>query len=199
MNEQDQTPPPEEKPAEGNGEIRAEAQTPEPAAEAPPAEDASAVLIAELKDRLLRAMAETENVRRRAEREREDQAKYAVTGFARELCQVADNLRRAVEAVPADERREGSTVATLLDGVELTERSLLSAFEKHGIRVVNPLGQRFDSNFHQAMFEVPGTDQPAGTVVQVIQIGYVIHDRLLRPALVGVAQGQPAPRVDTVA
>lgn len=157
--------------------------------------------LTETKDRLLRALAETENVRRRAERERTDAAKYGASGFAKDLLNVADNLRRALESVgdkePADE-----FARTLLQGVAATERELLAAFERHNIRRIDPVGERFDHNLHQAMFEVENTGQPAGTVVQVLQPGYVMHDRLLRPALVGVAKGEApkgdAPRVDTV-
>lgn len=156
--------------------------------------------LTETKDRLLRALAETENVRRRAERERSDAAKYGASGLAKDLLNVADNLRRALESVgdkePADEFSR-----TLLQGVAATERELLAAFERHNIRRIDPAGERFDHNLHQAMFEVENTGQPAGTVVQVLQPGYVMHDRLLRPALVGVAKGEKpseAQRVDTV-
>jgi len=144
--------------------------------------------VAQLKDQLLRALAETENTRRRAERDREDAGKYAVTGFARDILTVADNLRRAVDSVPADAKAGNTALATLLEGVELTDRQLQSMLEKHGITRVNPIDQPFDPNLHQAMFEVPGTGKPGGTVVQVLQPGFVIHGRLLRPALVGVAK-----------
>jgi molecular chaperone GrpE len=157
-------------------------------------------VISELKERLLRALAEVENVRRRGEREREDARLYAATGFARDMVRVADNLRRALESVPADAKGENSALTTLLEGVELTERDLLSIFEKNGIKRVDPLGQKFDHNLHEALFEVPGTGQPGGTVIQVIEPGYTIHDRLLRPARVGVAQADAGPaRVDTSA
>lgn len=148
--------------------------------------------LAEAKDRLLRALAETENVRRRAERDREDTAKYAVSGFARSLLDVADNLRRALDAVPEDAKADGSPISLLIDGVAATERQLASAFERAGIARIEPDGERFDPNFHQAMFEVPGSGKPAGTVVQVIQSGYTLNGRLLRPALVGVARDAPA-------
>jgi molecular chaperone GrpE len=158
--------------------------------------------IADLKDRLLRAVAETENIRRRAEREREDTAKYAVTGFAKDLLNVADNLRRALQNLSDDVRAKDEAVAKLADGVELTERELLRVFEKHGIRVVEPQpGEKFDHNFHQAMFEVPNTDQPPGAIVTVMQAGYALKDRLLRPAMVGVAKAppgsEPEQKVDT--
>ena len=154
--------------------------------------------LAEAKDRLLRALAETENVRRRAERERSDASKYAAGGFAKDLLNVADNLRRALDSVPTGEG--GEPMRGLVEGVAATERELLAAFERHGIRRVDPSGERFDHNLHQAMFEVESGQAP-GTVVQVLQPGYVMHDRLLRPALVGVAKAaRPGdmPRVDEV-
>jgi molecular chaperone GrpE len=147
---------------------------------------------AELKDRLLRALAETENVRRRAERERSDATKYGVTQFARDLLDVADNLRRAIQSVPENQVRDDAT-RNLLAGVAATERALLAAFERHGIRRVDPKGERFDHNFHQAIFEAENTGKPAGTVIEVLQPGYLLHDRLLRPAMVGVAKGEPKP------
>ena len=146
----------------------------------------------DLKDRLLRALAETENVRRRAERERTDATKYGVTQFARDLLDVADNLRRALDSVPENQVRD-DVIRNLLTGVAATERALLAAFERHGIRRVDPKGERFDHNFHQAIFEAENTGKPAGTVVEVLQPGYLLHDRLLRPAMVGVAKGEPKP------
>lgn len=147
---------------------------------------------AELKDRLLRALAENENLRNRSAREMEDARKYAVTGFARDMLDVADNLRRALASVPAGAREKDEALGSLMLGVEMTERSLLSALEKHRIRRVEPQkGDRFDANLHQAMFEVPTADLPAGSVAEVMQAGYVIADRLLRPALVGVAKALP--------
>src|SRR5690242_54593 len=144
----------------------------------------------DLKDRLLRALAETENVRRRAERDRSDAAKYGVTQFARDLLDVADNLRRALESTPESQVRDDVT-RNLLAGVAATERALLAALERHGIHRLDPKGERFDHNFHQAIFEAENTGKPAGTVVEVLQPGYVLHDRLLRPAMVGVAKGEP--------
>ena len=154
---------------------------------------------AEYKDRVLRAMAEVENVRRRAQREAEDSKKYAVTNFARELLNVADNLRRALASVdPA--KVQDDVVKNLLAGVEATERELLAVFERNGVRRVDPKGQKFDHNLHQAIFEAENTGQPPGTVTEVLQTGYTIADRLLRPAMVGVAKGgAPAERVDTLA
>jgi molecular chaperone GrpE len=145
--------------------------------------------LAELKDRLLRALAETENVRRRAEREREDTAKYAVTGFARDVLPVADNLGRALAAIGPDLRGKDPSLDALIAGIELTDRELKSIFERHGIRRIDPLGERFDHNFHQAMMEVEDPTKPPGTVVQVLQAGYGLRDRLLRPAMVAVAKG----------
>jgi molecular chaperone GrpE len=149
--------------------------------------------IAELKDQNLRALAETENVRRRVQRDRDEALKFATTGLAKDLLPVADNLRRAVDAIPKDALENDEALRTLATGVEMTERLLLAALERHQIKRIDALGQKFDSNLHQAMFEVPGSGQPAGTVVQVLEAGYTIHDRLLRPALVGIAKADTAP------
>ncbi|WP_221938858.1 nucleotide exchange factor GrpE [Mycobacterium sp. KBS0706] len=143
-----------------------------------------------LKDQALRALAETENIRRRSEREREDTAKYAISGFAKSLLDAADNLRRAIDAVPAGAVEADAALKTLVDGVAATERQLLAAFERHGVTRIEPVGETFDPNFHQAMFELPGTGKPAGTIVQVMQPGYVLQGRLLRPAMVGVARAE---------
>jgi molecular chaperone GrpE len=148
--------------------------------------------LAEYKDRLLRALAETENVRRRAQREREDASKYAIAGFAKDLLSAADNLRRALESLPESEAKDERT-RSLLAGVAATERELLGVFERYGIKRIDPRGEAFDHNFHQAIFEVERPDQPSGSVVEVLQPGYVLHDRLLRPAMVGVAKGGPKP------
>lgn len=148
--------------------------------------------LADHKDRLLRALAETENTRRRAQREREDALKYAITGFAKDLLSAADNLRRALDSLPEAEVTDTRTRG-LLAGVAATERELLSVFERHGIRRIDPQAEPFDHNFHQAIFEAERADQPAGTVVEVLQPGYVLHGRLLRPAMVGVAKGSPKP------
>ena len=160
--------------------------------------------ITELKDRLLRAMAETENVRRRAERERSDIAKYAISPFARDLTAVADNLARALKAVPEDQKANDA-VRALIDGVELTERELLSVFEKHGVKRIVPKGEAFDPNFHQAVAEVPAPAGAAsGTVLDVIEAGYVLDERLIRPAMVVIAKatsaspaGGPGKNLDT--
>ncbi|MDE1148909.1 MAG: nucleotide exchange factor GrpE [Azospirillaceae bacterium] len=171
--------------------------------EAPAAKEGTAALeaeVASLKDQLLRAMAEVENVRRRAQKEREDTAKYAVSGFAKELVSVADNLRRAIEAVPEDARSGNDQVNNLLTGVEATERQLNAAFDRAGIVKLDPLGQPFDPNFHQVVAEVDGTDKPAGTVVTILQPGYTIQGRLLREAMVCVAKAGPNnTKVDTSA
>ena len=149
--------------------------------------------LADTKDRLLRALAETENVRRRAQREREDTQKYAISNFARDLLSSVDNLRRALDSVPEAEVLD-SCAKSLLEGVAATERELLSAFERHGLKRIDPKGERFDHNFHQAIFEVERPGAAPGTVIEVLQPGYVLHDRLLRPAMVGVAKaGSPPP------
>ena len=153
---------------------------------------------AQMKDQALRAMAEAENTRKRAQRDREDAQKYGITNFAREMLTVADNLRRALEAIPAETLQSDEVLKTLYDGVAATERQLEAALGKQQIQRIWPEGERFDSNFHQAMFEVPDTGKPGGTVVQVLQAGYKIHDRLLRPALVGVAKGGPAAANDAM-
>lgn len=149
--------------------------------------------IARLKDQLLRALAETENLRRRGQREREDALKFAATSFAKEMLPVADNLGRALAAIPAGAAEQDPALKALQEGVAATARQLEAAFERQGIRKIDPMGERFDSNLHQAMFEVPGSGQPAGTVVQVLQPGYVLNDRLLRPAMVSVAKAEPKP------
>jgi molecular chaperone GrpE len=156
--------------------------------------------VAKLRDQALRALAEAENTRRRAEREREDASKYGVSQLARDLLPVADNLRRAMEAVEPEAVQQDAALANLLTGVQATERELFTALERRGIRKIEAMGEKFDPNFHQAMFEVPTAEQPPGTVVQVLQSGYLIHDRLLRPALVGIAKPPSADapeRVDT--
>ena len=151
--------------------------------------------LADTKDRLLRALAETENTRRRGQREREDTQKYAVANFARDLLSPVDNLRRALDSVPATEVLD-PRAKSLLDGVAATERELLAAFERHGLKRIDPKGERFDHNFHQAIFEAERPGATPGTVIEVLQPGYVLHDRLLRPAMVGVAKAASAPPDD---
>ena len=146
----------------------------------------------ELKDRALRLAAEMENLRRRTQRDVADARSYGVTNFARDMLTVSDNLRRALDAVGEDIKAGAdASFKALIEGVDITERGLLSALERHGVRKLEPQGEKFDPNFHQAMFEVPNPDVPNGTVVQVVQEGYSIGDRVLRPAMVGVARGGP--------
>ncbi|GAA0595145.1 MULTISPECIES: nucleotide exchange factor GrpE [Paenochrobactrum] len=147
---------------------------------------------AALKDQLLRLAADMENLRKRTLRDVADAKTYAVTNFARDMLGVSDNLRRALDAIPAESLVEDSGLKGLADGVDLTERSMLQALERHGVTKLDPEGQKFDPNFHQAMFEVPNPDVPNNTVVQVVQTGYAIGDRVLRPALVGVSKGGAA-------
>ena len=165
----------------------------EPAAEPAPAPDPRIAELeaeaARLKDQALRAMAEAENTRRRAQREIEDSARYAVGNFARDLLPVADNLRRALEGISPEARQADPKLDKFYAGVELTERELLTVLERYNVRRVDPLGQPFDHNLHQAIMEVDAGDKPPGTVVQVLQAGFTMHDRLLRPALVAVAKG----------
>ncbi|NVJ68702.1 MAG: nucleotide exchange factor GrpE [Alphaproteobacteria bacterium] len=145
--------------------------------------------VAEMKDRLVRALAETENVRRRAEKDKADASAYAVTAFARDMLNVSDNLRRALDAAPEE---VADDMKGFVEGVDMTERELLNILERHGIKKVEPeVGEKFDHKFHQAMFEVPTNDHTPGSVMQVVAAGYVIKDRLLRPAMVGVAKGAP--------
>ncbi|MFC5759951.1 MULTISPECIES: nucleotide exchange factor GrpE [unclassified Rhizobium] len=147
---------------------------------------------AELRDRYLRLAAEMDNLRRRTEREVKDAKSYSVAGFARDMLAVSDNLRRAIDAIPPEAKAAADAgLTTLIEGVEMTERSMLSALERHGVRKLEPVGQKFDPNFHQAMFEVPNTEVPNNTVVQVVQAGFTIGERVLRPAMVGVAKGGP--------
>jgi molecular chaperone GrpE len=166
-------------------------------AEAKPADPAAALQaeVSDLKDKLLRTLAEMENLRRRTEREIADQRQYAVTAFARDMLTVGDNLRRAIEAVPK-EMRDGRDPAlnALIEGVEVTERGLEQSLTKFGVRRLTPKGQKFDPGFHQAMFEVE-SDLAPGTVVEEMQAGYAIGDRVLRPALVSVSK-RPSKKPD---
>lgn len=169
-----------------------------PETAAPAADARVAELEAEverLKNDVLYARADLENTRRRLEQAAEDRGRYAVTSFAKEMLQVADNLRRALEAVPADKRESDELLKTLYEGVDLTERQLLSTLERQGVKAVEAMGNRFDPNLHQAMMEVEDLSQPAGTVVLEMQKGYTLHDRLLRPAMVGVSKGGPKPNL----
>jgi molecular chaperone GrpE len=149
---------------------------------------------AELKDKLLRGLAEMENLRRRTEREVAEVKTYAVTSFARDMLTFADNLRRALESVPADAREQAvEPWKGFAEGIEVTERDFLARLSRYGVRKLEPLGAKFDPHFHEALFEVPDESAPSGTVVQVIEDGYAIGDRVLRPAKVGVARGGPKP------
>ena len=146
---------------------------------------------AALKDRLLRMAAEMENLRKRTEREKAEATLYAASNFARDLLSVADNLSRALQALPSDERDSaGEIEKNLIAGVEVTERELLNVFQRHGIRRIEAVGQKFDPNFHQAMFEVPTNEKPPGTVMQELQSGYAVGERCLRPSLVGVSKAE---------
>src|SRR3954447_7844872 len=172
----------------------AEAAAPE-TAQAETAPDPIAALAkeaADMKDRLLRTLAEMENLRRRTEREVADARAYGITNFARDILAVADNMERAMKALDDEIRTKADAgVKALLDGVELTERELIKVMEKYGVKKLEPQGQKFDPNLHQAMFELPDPSVPAGTVVQVMQPGYTIGERVLRPAMVGVSKGGP--------
>jgi molecular chaperone GrpE len=149
------------------------------------------VEVATAKDRLLRFAAESENQKKRLEREKAEATLYAASNFARDLLSVADSLSRALAAVPAEERDViDDVMKKFLDGIELTERELLSVFQRHNIRKLEPIGQKFDPNLHQAMFEVPTSEKPPGTVMQEVQSGYAVGERCLRPALVGVAKAE---------
>jgi molecular chaperone GrpE len=176
----------EDEAATGKGAGAPDEQTQRAHAEPDPA------VVVELKDRLLRTLADMENLRKRTEREVADAALRGVTAFARDMLGVADNMRRALEAVTPQVRKSADpAVKALIDGVELTEREFLKALERNGVRQFDPQGQKFDPNVHQAIFEVPDASVPAGHVVQVVQLGYMIGDRVLRPALVGVSKGGP--------
>src|ERR1700751_5044949 len=146
--------------------------------------------VAEARDKMLRTLAEMENLRQRTRREASDAKTYGITGFAGDVLEIADNLQRALDAVPVEARAAADPgLKALIEGVELTERSLLNALEKNGVKKFDPSGEKFNPNFQQAMYEVPDASVPAGTVVQVVQAGYTIGDQVLRPALVAVSKG----------
>ncbi len=156
----------------------------------------------QLKDRILRTLAEMENLRRRTEREVSDAKTYGVTSFARDMLTVVDNLARALEHLPAEARAAAEPqIQSVIEGVELTARDLEAVLGRHGVKKLDPKGQKFDPNFHQAIFEAPDETVPAGTVSQVVQSGWTIGDRVLRPAMVGVSKGGPkaAPRDEPAA
>ena len=171
----------------------AEAAGPADGADDPAEESGGAEAeIADLKDKLLRALADMENLRRRSQKDREDALKYASANFARDMLTVGDNLRRAIASIPEDGDPDGAALAAFIEGVALTEKELLATLERHGIKKIEPMGEKFDPQFHEAMFEAPVPGAANGTVFQVLENGYVIHDRLLRPAKVGVAKAAPA-------
>ena len=158
--------------------------------------------ILELKDQLLRTVADSENLRKRLEREKEQTRKFGIANFAKDLLSIADNLGRALDAAPNKEDVKDQAIENLVLGIQMTEQELQKAFDNNNIRKIDPLGEKFDYNFHQAMFEVEETDQEPGTVVQVLQPGYAIDDRILRPAMVGVAANKAEKKnvaVDTTA
>jgi molecular chaperone GrpE len=185
MNDSDTRPPSDNNPAPANEP----AVQPEPAVAPKPSTSLDREL-AETKDRLLRTLADMDNMRKRTEREVADARVYGISNFARDILGVADNMHRAMAALD-DELRAKADEPTkvLLEGVELTERELMNVLEKHGVKRIEPLGQKFDPNRHQAMYEIEDASVPAGTVIQVMQGGYLIGDRMLRPALVAVAKG----------
>jgi molecular chaperone GrpE len=153
--------------------------------------------LADMKDRLLRTLAEMENLRKRTEREVADARVYGISAFARDVLTVADSMHLALEALDTELREKAdSSIKALLDGVEITERALLNALEKHGVKRIEPIGQKFDPNKHQAMYEAENPSVPAGHVAQVIQAGYLIGDRVLRPALVAVSKGPSKAAAD---
>lgn len=162
--------------------------------------------LAEAKDKMVRAVAEAENTRRRAQKEREDARKFAISGFAKDLLSVSDNLRRALDAIPDELKNENEQIKSLVEGIEATERELLRAYEKNGITAIDTTNSVFDPNIHEVMFETPGTGQPGGTIIQTLEMGYMLNKRLLRPARVGIAKddgsGEPppeTPHIDTEA
>jgi molecular chaperone GrpE len=195
---------PTARPSDGAAEMPEQADTQAAGGETAPTDidpvEALAREAADYKDKLLRTLAEMENLRRRTEREIADARHYGISSFARDILAVADNMDRALQALDA-ELREKADAATkaLLDGVELTERELLKVLEKHGVKRFEPTGERFDPNLHQAMYEVTDPSIPAGQVVQVVQAGYMIADRILRPALVAVSKGGPKAAPQTQA
>jgi len=157
--------------------------------------------VAELKDRVLRTHAEMDNVRKRLEREKADQAKFAITKFARDIVGVGDNVQRAIDAIPARMAEQDPALKSFVEGVSMIERELLSVLGRHGIKRLDPKGEPFDPHLHQAVVEVPSADAPAGTITQVFQSGYMIEERVLRPAMVAVSKGgaRPQPPAEAVA
>lgn len=201
--EQKQQPPAATERENADAGAGSRSATEEPLGAPEPAEELAAKLavevetlkgqIADLTDRLLRAHAEMDNFRKRAERDREETSRYAITRFARDVLAIGDNLQRAANSVPAEATDEHASLKALLEGVSMTEREFQNVLERHGIRRIEPQGQPFNPHQHQAMMEVQNPDVAAGTVMQVFQPGYVIEDRVLRPAMVVVAKGGAKP------
>ena len=185
MNDSDIRPPSDNDPADSDAPMQ-----PEPAVAPRPSTSLDREL-AEAKDRLLRTLADMDNMRKRTEREVADARVYGISNFARDILGVADNMHRAMAGARRRAARQGRRrrLKALLDGVELTERELINVLEKHGVTKIEPLGQKFDPNRHQAMYEIEDASVPSGSVVQVMQAGYLIGERVLRPALVAVAKG----------
>ena len=183
--------------ADGDGTAGGTEPEAEEAPEAAPDEDSGAEEpspedeVADLKDKLLRTLADMENLRRRSQKERQDALRYGAAGLALEILTVADNLRRALESAPTDDGAEDGALAGFIEGVQLTEKSLHAALERQGVQRIEPEGEKFDPQFHEAMLEMPAPGAAPGTVVQVLEVGYVIHERLLRPAKVAVARAAP--------
>ncbi|SEQ22248.1 molecular chaperone GrpE [Devosia sp. YR412] len=176
-------------------ENAASGETPEVETPAPAVDPIEALRAenAELKDRVLRSHAEMENLRKRTERDVNDTRSYAIAGFARDMLSATDALSRALMVLPAEARESGdATTKSLIDGIELAEREMQRLLAKHGVKPIEAEGQKFDPHKHQAMFEVPDPSKPEGTVVQVVQAGFAIGERVLRPAMVGVAKGGPS-------
>lgn len=183
------------RPSDDAAERPDEAAAPAPADEKKIAElvEALARESAEYKDKMLRTLAEMENLRRRTEREVADARTYGIAAFARDVLGVADNMNRALQTLDAEQTDAEAGAKAFVEGVQLTERDLLKTLEKHGVKKFEPQGERFDPNLHQAMYEVADPSLPAGTVAQVVQAGYMIGERVLRPALVAIAKGGPKP------
>lgn len=169
-------------------ESQTDAQTQNDTTDYPKVVETLRAELAQMKDQTMRALAEAENARTRAKKDREDASKFAVSGFAKDLLSVADNLRRALDAVPAEVLEQHDQIKNLVDGIEATEREMLRAFEKNKIEKIDPKGKNFDPNFHEVMFEAPVSGTPGGQIIEVIEVGYALNGRLLRPARVGIAK-----------
>ena len=198
-NNENPSPTPEENTPEQtpeNSEPNAQEQAPEPAAALTPEQQIAALQddLLQAKDRMMRALADAENTRKRAVKDREDAGKFAIAGFARDLLGFSDNFKRALEAIPADLKEIDPRVEGVIEGVSAMRRELLSVFEAHGVRKIEPIDEMFDPNYHEVMFEAPMPDKQPGIIIQVVEPGYVIKDRLLRAAKVGIAKaGESAP------